>query len=191
MNKFFLFALITAVSLGLTEKAQGMMVSTFLTDLNNSVAAAAKQLCNAQLVDADQVPIPPISDADQVFYRQKVITGYLVNRATPMGIGQIDVSGWHFLTPQGGEISTELYNTSGPATTTNYPLAAGKWANLSTDRGGQVAYLTQYGAVADGVGITRWNGLCGNQYAPNWDDFDDCVKQNFTAYTAARICQGS
>jgi hypothetical protein len=173
------------------HEAGAMTVSSFLNDVNGEVASEAKKLCGAVLIDADQVPIPPISDADQIFYRDNAITGYLANRTTPMGIDQIVVSGWHFLTPQGAEISTELYSTSSTATTTNFPLAAGKWANLSTDRAGQVAYLTQYSTISNGQGIIRWNGLCGNQYAPNWGTFDSCVEQNFALYTASRICQGS
>jgi hypothetical protein len=179
--------------------SQAMMVSTFTGDIQKNIADKAKALCGVEVIDADQVPTPIISDADRVFFRtypgpngatQRVVVGYLANRTTPVGVGQVTAEGWHYLSPNGAVIASELYSTSG-VSTLNYPNGAGKWASLNTDRAGQVAYLSQYFTVADGVRVTRWNGLCKNEYAPNWDAFNLCVGAAFADYTAARLCEGT
>jgi hypothetical protein len=188
-----------AASMLVSATGQAMMVGAFNDGMRRLIIEKTKQLCGAEVVDADEVPTPIISDADRVIYRndrgpdgklRPTVLGYEVNRSTPLGIGDCVVGGWHFISPNGNELSTILYSTSAVTGKACYPDGAGKWSNFSTATTGQVAYLTQFFTVEDGVRVTRWNKLCRNVYHPTWDAFQSCLAEGFADYTAARLCQG-
>jgi hypothetical protein len=173
----------------MAHSGQAMTIYKLTVEINSRIADSANRICGLQVIDADQFPVPSVSDVDQVFVGQNQnIFGYGVNREIYAGGAVVD--SWQFLTPQGTVIATTAFNPSSVTSGGNFPVGAGKWASFTTETSAQIALVSQSFAVVDGVNVTRWDGSCGNYQTQSWDEFFGCLQDPYVNYTAQRLCQG-